>query len=109
MPGELRIALGEAAPACRPKHRQQLMVAAGLARTIAMLQLAAARAKRLQHALRLRTGKAFCGIEPGAVWTAGEPGVVDLVELGGKLVRALRQARQPARGVALAALHERQV
>ena len=88
---------------------EQLLVSAGEAGAFTSLHVAAGHTGVLVNALYVGAPQALGRVEPCCLRPAREPGVVDLVQLGGQLVAPLHQPRQPARGAALAALHHGQV
>ncbi len=103
------VASGAAARAGGTKDRHQLVMAAGLAASRVVLQIATGAAHVLWYPFDVRQGPIFPGIQAHGLTAPAEPGVVDLVQAVGQLAAGRRQARQPAGGMALAALNQGQI
>src|SRR5687767_6736150 len=84
-------------------------MAAGLAVPLVVLQIATGAAHVLWHSLDVWPGPLFPSIQADGLTAPAEPGVIDLVQAVGQLAAGWRQTRQPAGGMALAALNEGQI
>ena len=82
---------------------------AGLAAAVGRLQVPALAAEPLGNSIALRPADARAGIEPHRFRLVGKPGAVDLVEVRREFGRAARHPAEPAGGVAVGALQQRQI
>ena len=109
VPGKRGVAAGAAARAGGAKRCHQLVMAAGLAAARVGLQIATGAAHVLWHPGDVWRAPLDPRIQAHGLTAPAEPGVVDLVQAVGQLVAGRCQARQPAGGMALAALNEGQI
>ena len=92
------------------KDRQQHRMPAGETVLVTVLHVAATHAGTLLLALHLRPANQAAGrVKARGLRPAGEPGVVDFLEVDRQLVATLHQARNPAGGATLPTLHHRQI